>query len=97
MDFLDEAVLKAKELIDVACQKTGEVVNTSKQKIEILTLQKKLEKNYQALGEIYYEMIKDSPNEETAEIVADVKSLMEKLAEFKNQAGDETEKGENNE
>ena len=58
---------------------------------------RKLQKNYQALGEIYYEMIKDSPNEETAEIVADVKSLMEKLAEFKNQAGDETEKGENNE
>ena len=32
MDFFDDMVNKAKEAIDVASKKTGEVVNTQKQK-----------------------------------------------------------------
>lgn len=95
MDFLDEAVLKAKEVFDIACQKTGEVVNTSKQKIEVLTLQKKLEKNYMALGEIYFEQIKDCPDAQTSEYVAQIKDLMQKLASLGNEPAEET--GEVNE
>lgn len=97
MDFLDEAVLKAKEVFEIACEKTEQVVNTSKQKIEVLTLQKKLEKDYQALGEIYYEIIKDSPDEATANIVADIKDKMEKLASFNEKENENTENGEENE
>ena len=97
MDFLDEAVLKAKEVFDIACEKTEQVVNTSKQKIEVLTVQKKLEKDYQALGEIYYELIKDSPDEVTAEIVADIKEKMEILASLKNKNNENAENGEDNE
>ena len=37
MDFLDNAVVKAKEAFDIAYKKTNEVVNTSKQKFDIAT------------------------------------------------------------
>ena len=31
MEFLDNAVTKAKEVFDVACQKTGEVIGASRE------------------------------------------------------------------
>ena len=38
MGFLDDAINKTKEVFDVACQKTGEVVTTEKQKFNIASL-----------------------------------------------------------
>lgn len=41
MDFIDDAVTKAKEAFDVACKKTNEVVTTQKQKFDIASLEAK--------------------------------------------------------
>ena len=60
MGFLDDAINKTKEVLDVACQKTGEVVTTEKQKFNIATLKSKREKDFADLGRIYYELIKES-------------------------------------
>lgn len=58
MDFIDDAVTKAKEAIDIACKKTNEVVNTQKQKFDIAALENKRAKDFEMLGMLYYESIK---------------------------------------
>ncbi len=60
MDFFENAVSKAKDVFDVACKKTEEVVNTGKVKLEIATLENKLSKDFEALGRIYFEQIKET-------------------------------------
>lgn len=62
MGFFEDAISKTKEVFDVACQKTGEIVTTEKQKISIASLKSKREKDYAALGKLYFEMVKDADN-----------------------------------
>ena len=86
MDFFDEAVGKAKDIFDVACKKTGEAVNTGKLKLEIATLETKMDKDYEALGKIYYESIKDSDDLETAtakirDLISEKQSKIEAIKE----------------
>lgn len=66
MSFLEEAIVKTKEVFDVACKKTGEVVAVEKQKFGITSLKSKREKDYAELGRMYYEMAQnedDLPDE----------------------------------
>ena len=56
MGFFEDAISKTKEVFDVVCQKTGEIVTTEKQKISIASLKSKREKDYAALGKIYFEI-----------------------------------------
>ncbi len=81
MEFFDNAVNKAKEAFDVARKKTGEVVNTEKQKFDVSSLKSKREKDYSALGKIYFEIIKDSDelDGEVKELVDAVKEKNEKI------------------
>lgn len=65
MGFLEEAVNKTKEIFDVACQKTSEVVITEKQKFNAASLKSKREKDYAELGRIYFEMVKDDTEVDT--------------------------------
>ena len=85
MDFIDNAVVKAKEVIDVACKKTNQIVNTQKQKIDVTGLENKLNKDYQRLGAIYFEEIKDSEIEncEIRELVDAIKAKKEKINKLK--------------
>lgn len=59
MGFLDDALNKTKEVFDVACKKTDEVVSVEKLKFNISSIKKNREKEYVELGKIYFEMIKD--------------------------------------
>ena len=74
MDFFDDVVNKAKEAIDVASKKTGEVVNTQKQKFDIASLENKRAKDFAVLGEIYYNKIKDgeAQDENISELVLSI-------------------------
>lgn len=90
MDFLnniDQAMNKAKEVFDVACKKTGEVVNTQKQKFDISSLENKRAKDFKKLGEIYFNLIKDSDIEDknTAELVCAIKEKNKKIEELQNE------------
>ena len=44
MDFLDNAVNTAREAFDIAYKKTGELVNSQKQKFDIASLENKRKK-----------------------------------------------------
>lgn len=79
MDFLDNAIDKAKEAIDIACKKTNEVVNTQKQKFDIASLESKRAKDFEQLGQIYYNLIKDTEIEDQ-----NVKVLVETIIEKNN-------------
>ncbi len=76
MGFLDDAINKTKEVFDVAYKKTGEVVTTEKQKFNIASLKSKREKDYAQLGEIYFELIKDSTDLDDA-----VRNLVDAIRE----------------
>ena len=58
MGFLDDAINKTKEVLDVAYKKTEEVVTTEKQKFNVASLKSKREKDFADLGKIYFELIK---------------------------------------
>ncbi len=76
MDFLDNAVSKAKEAIDIACKKTNEVVTTQKQKFDVAAIENKRAKDFEALGKLYYNSIKDSKIKDD-----DVKVLVDAINE----------------
>ena len=87
MEFLDDAIVKAKEAIDFACKKTNEVVNIGKNKFDIATLESKLNKDYQKLGEIYFNLIKDTQMEDakTKELVEAITLKNEQITNLKQQ------------
>ncbi len=82
MDFFENAVSKAKEVFDVACKKTGEVVTTQKQKIDIATIENKRNKDFLVLGKLYFKNIKDAEIED-GEIAALVTAIKEKNEQIK--------------
>ena len=85
MEFFDDAVVKAKEVINVACKKTNEVVTVQKQKFDVLSLENKRAKDFQLLGEIYYNKIKGEKPEDgsIADIVASINEKNEKIDELR--------------
>ena len=85
MDFFDDMVSKAKEAIDVASKKTGEVVNTQKQKFDIASLESKRAKDFTVLGEIYYNKIKDGEigDQNISELVLSIKEKSDKIDKLK--------------
>lgn len=87
MEFLDNAVNMAKEAFDIAYKKTEEVVTTQKQKLDVVSIENKRAKDYTALGEIYFEMIKDGEidNIQVKELVEAIKEKNQKIAELKSE------------
>lgn len=81
MEFFDNAVNKAKEALDIAYKKTEEAVNVQKSKFDVATIESKRAKDFEALGQIYYEAVKDlSDNDPSvAELVAAIKEKNEKI------------------
>lgn len=89
MDFLDNAVNKAKEVFDVACKKTNEVVTTQKQKFDIATIVSKRNKNFEALGKLYFEAVKDTEieDDEVKSLVAKIKEKTELIKQINEEMG----------
>lgn len=81
MDFLDNALSKTKEIFEIARKKTEDAVNTGKQKIDVATIENKLAKDYEALGKIYYENIKEADAQSLAENVIELKASIEEKKE----------------
>lgn len=90
MDFFDNAISKAKEAMDIAYKKTNEVVNTQKQKFDVASIESKRSKDFEKLGKLYFEMIKDTEIEDEQ-----IKKLVDDIA-YKNEKIDELKKEINN-
>ncbi|MBR4762254.1 MAG: zinc-ribbon domain-containing protein [Clostridia bacterium] len=74
MDFFEDAFSKTREVIETVSQKTGEVITVEKQKFEVASLRAKRNKDYRALGRIYFEAIKDDEN-----LTGSAKTLVERI------------------
>ena len=82
MGFLDDAITKTKEVFDVACKKTDEIVTVEKQRFNIASLKTKREKDYTALGKIYFELLKDDCDSASEEAIDLVDSIIQKNEEI---------------
>lgn len=76
MGKLDEFVNKAKETVDVACKKTGKLVNTGRNKLKIAAVKNAADKDFADLGRIFYRELKDSTenSDEVKRIIEDIKA-----------------------
>ena len=85
MDFLDNATVKAKEIFDVARKKTNETVGIQKQKFNIGSLENKRSKDFEVLGEIFYNKIKngDVVDADVSEIVSSIDEKNDKIKQLK--------------
>ena len=81
MDTFDKTVQKAKDVFDIAINKTGEFVNVSKLKFSVASLNNKLEKKYAQLGKTHFKMLKDAniENVEIASTVAEIKHIRNEI------------------
>ncbi len=86
MGKLDEVLAKAKDLAKVAGNKTEEVVELTRLKIQASQLRGDIDANYLKLGEIIYELNKaGTENEELISMcIAEIESQREELAELTN-------------
>ncbi len=87
MDFLNDVVDKAKEVIDVTAKKTGEVVTAQKQKFDIASIESRRAKDFSALGELYYNKVKAglSPENGTESIIAAIDEKNDKIRALKDE------------
>lgn len=87
MDFFDNAVSKAKEAFDVACKKTNEVVSAQKQKFDAASISNKRDKDFEELGKIYFEMIKNTEpeDEKIKALVEEIKDKNQKIKDIQDE------------
>ena len=94
MSFWDTTVATAKDVLDVAVQKTEKTVEVQKKRFAVQKQKNKVEKAFQTLGKCYYDGQRgdDSSNEllnvlcnELDEELRILKQLKTELADLKNQ------------
>ncbi len=85
MDMFENLLDKAKDAFDVAVKATEEVVDTGKQKFNVVSLEAKISKDYKALGELCYKKHKgeDIDFEKINELVADIDAKINEINEIK--------------
>ena len=88
MDIFDEIFDKAKVALDVAVKATEEVVDKSKQKFDIATLENKIAKDYKSLGEAFYSFKKSGEidDELIEELITSIDEKKAKIEELKAEA-----------
>ncbi len=81
MEFFDDAVNKTKEVFETVSKKTSEVIATEKQRFDMTSLKNKREKDFTALGKIYYEFVKDDDGavEAVKELVSSIKEKSDEI------------------
>lgn len=81
-EFFDQALFKAKEAFEIAREKTNKAVSVQRQRLEVVSLNGKLEKDYAELGKIFYEQIEDVEDmpENVRVLVESIVDKTEKIA-----------------
>ena len=74
MGLFEDAVVKAKDVFDVAAKKTNDVVSLQKLKFKVSQVNSQLSKDFETLGRLYFEKVKESDEE-----IADFKEIIEAI------------------
>ena len=80
MAFFDELGRKLSGVSRVAARKAKEMTDIGGLKIQIADENRKLNKLYENLGREYFDMYKESPDEDLAGLVNQVKNLVDKIS-----------------
>jgi len=90
MSFFDQFLSKAKDVVDVAGQKTGEMVELSKLKLQAVQTNSDIQKAYERLGAIVYEQEKNgTDNSDLIRVcVSEIDSLLISLNEVNDKIAD---------
>ena len=85
MDAFDETIQKAKDIFDTACKKTEEVVNVQKLRLDLSSVENRLNKSYATLGRLQFVKIKDeeSSDPEISTVVQDIKEKISEIEELR--------------
>ena len=83
MGFLDDLSEKAKKGLDIAGEKTNELVDTAKIKYEIAGINSDLGKAYEKLGRLVYQSEKSGEDcrQQVSEITAQIDDLRDRLSD----------------
>lgn len=84
MDFVNEVSIKAKEIASVVKDKTSDFVETSKLKLDCVSINKSIEKKFQEIGELIYKLEKtgEQNDDAVAKLIEDIDKLSEQLDEI---------------
>ncbi len=85
MGVFEDAIVKAKDIIDVTGQKVGEAIDIQKVKLQIARDKSEISKNYELLGRLYYSSVKKDNVEPEAlsAVVDDIDICIDTLREHK--------------
>ncbi len=94
MSLMDDTAVIAKELVELATQKTAQVVETQKLRFEIVKTRNQLQKQYEALGKTYYRSLQEpSDQAESLTLLADqIGRTKQQLSQLKQQLQEQTRK-----
>ena len=89
MSFFDEVAAKSKDAFDTAVKFTGDVVSEQKVRVQIASLKSKISRDYETLGRLYHDVIKNgSENEEAInEIIAEIEDKKQEICGLEEKIG----------
>ena len=81
MEFLDDVLVKAKDVLESACRGTEKAVSVGKQKMDISSMKTALSRRYEALGRAVIEPLESGEDfpEEVGAIIEDIRNREEAL------------------
>lgn len=85
MEFFKGLGNKISHTSQEAIKKTKEIADTTKLNGEISSEEKKINSIYQKIGQKYFELHKDSPEEDFVEWIVSIKNSMSKIEEAKDE------------
>ena len=87
--FKDYAAEKAGALMDYAGEKAGALKDSAVAGVSLMSEKRKLEKNYQALGEWYAAQCGDSAPDAVSDVVRAIRASQSRIAELRARGGAE--------
>ena len=84
MNFVDDILDVCSKAVDTAIDKTGEVIDYSKNRLDRSSLKVKIREKYQVLGKLCYDMTETGDDDmgTMKRIIADIRSLKDELAKL---------------
>ena len=85
MGLFEDAIVKAKDVFDIAAKKTGEVVSVQKLKIKKSQVNSLLNKDFETLGRVYFEQNSHTKDDKYKLIIDSIKEKLDEISEIEQQ------------
>ena len=91
MGILEDAAVKAKEVLDAAGKKTNDIITVQKLRYKLSTLNTQMNRDYELLGRLQYDLIKNGEAVDTLilEQIGKIDKSKLEIAEVKSQIAEQ--------